>query len=887
MRKLLTLLSVCAGFVSYAQSVCGGQSTTLTAANPLNLGSPQYSLNPGGFPPISGTNQFQISPSATTTYTMYTTGTNTANVIVTTSAVVQVTVFPQPVATPTLIQPSCTSSVTGFKLGLGFVPNSTPGYTIVWSSIPNGVLTSQQTSVAAGVLAGPYATTITAAGGCIAYVNFTLLPTPAQPSFSLTPFSSTMVLTCNSPTIDITASNPANTYTWSSNSSAPVISQSVNLNSTNTGSWVVSAQHPTSGCVRSLTFALIQNTLAPTSTVTPLSQVITCTSAIQTVSMTATPTLNIAHYITDPQGGIFTATSFTAIYGPGSVGIYTHVVVNLVNGCQKTTTFSVTSIQGYPTFSLQSPESFTLGCNTRSVATINMTGGSASIPGASISYTLIGPPTSTVYPPGGTLSGNSTYTVNVPGTYTAIVREQPSNCETRSTISVLQLTAPPDLKTTYDYQVLDCDHTVTPVSGSSETPDVSYNWSYLNFNVPLSTINASINPAFTSTIVNNYTLTITNNASTCRITSVVTIYQNLYKPKPQFSLGTFSITCLTPTIVLTNISTSGIPALGTGPIQAPTKPVIGYYWQGPSPQDPLALSSTYVAGINGVYTLTAKDMNNGCVATATQSIDDYRDFPTVAFSATSIPLDCGSAISLRSNGPYKAEEIPKWSSPGPSGSTNSYTLSNVTFPGIYTLTISNSKNGCVASNTIQTTKGIIDAKFAIDRKEGYVPLDVIIFNNSSTSASTVDIKSNWSLGNGTYSTTSQTSVGIKTTYTQPGTYSIGLTVGKFGCIDTAVQYVKVMMRSSLVVPNIFSPNGDGINDVYFLTTTNMSEVTFIIHDRWGHLVYELTSRSGNVLWDGKAQTGAEAAEGVYFYTLVGTGSDGDKYDQKGTITLVR
>ena len=95
------------------------------------------------------------------------------------------------------------------------------------------------------------------------------------------------------------------------------------------------------------------------------------------------------------------------------------------------------------------------------------------------------------------------------------------------------------------------------------------------------------------------------------------------------------------------------------------------------------------------------------------------------------------------------------------------------------------------------------------------------------------------------------------------------------------------MRSSLVVPNIFSPNGDGINDVYFLTTTNMSEVTFIIHDRWGHLVYELTSRSGNVLWDGKAQTGAEAAEGVYFYTLVGTGSDGDKYDQKGTITLVR
>lgn len=885
MRKLLTLLSVCAGVVSYAQSVCGGSSTTLTAGNPQNLGSPVYSLNPGGFSPISGTSQFQISPNATTTYTLYTTGTNTGQVLVTTSAVVQVTVFPQPVGTPTLIQPSCTSSVTGFNLGLSFVPNSTPGYTIVWSSIPNGVLTSQQTSVAAGVLAGPYATTITAAGGCIAYVNFVLLPQPAQASFSLTPFSSTMVLTCTTPTIDITASNAANSYTWRSTSAAPIVAQSVNLNNTNTGTWTVTAEHPTSGCTKTMTFALVQNTLTPTSNVSPLSQVITCTSAIQTVSMTGTPTLNIAHYITDPQAGIFTATSYTAIYSPGGVGIYTHVIVNLVNGCQKTTTFSVTSTQGYPTYNLQSPENFTLGCNTRSVATINMVGGSASTPGAGISYTLIGPPTSTVLPIGN-LSGNSTYTVNVPGSYTAVVRESPSNCETRSTISVTQHTMGPNLVATSDYIVLDCDHTVTPLYGSSETPNVSYNWAYQNFNIPSSTINSTINAsATTNTIVNNYTLTITDNGSTCRTSTVVTIYQNLYRPKPQFSLGTFSITCLTPTIVLTNISVTSI--IPNGPIQPASQPVIGYLWQGPSPQDPVFLSTTYIAGISGVYTLTAKDLNNGCVATATQTIDDYRDYPTVAFASPSVALDCGTPISLKPIGPYKTEETPKWTTPGASGITTTYTLTNVTVPGTYTLTISNAKNGCIASNTVATTKGVIDAKFAIDRKEGYVPMEVKIVNNSSTSASTLDIKSNWSLGNGTYSTTNQTSLGVTALYTSPGTYSVALTVGKLGCLDTAVQFVKVMMRSSLSVPNIFTPNGDGINDVYFLSATNLSEITFTIHDRWGHLVYELTSRTGNVLWDGVTQTGTEAAEGVYFYTLKATGNDGDPYDQSGTITLVR
>ena len=337
--------------------------------------------------------------------------------------------------------------------------------------------------------------------------------------------------------------------------------------------------------------------------------------------------------------------------------------------------------------------------------------------------------------------------------------------------------------------------------------------------------------------------------------------------------------------MLTNISISQI--VPNGPILPPSQPVIGYYWQGPSPQDPLPLSTTYIAGISGVYTLTAKDLNNGCVATATQTIDDYRDYPVVAFSSPSVALDCGTAISLRSNGPYKAEEIPKWTTPGASGNTNSYTLTNVTIPGTYTLTISNSKNGCVTSNTVATTKGVINANFAIDRKEGFVPMEINLVNNSSTSASTVDIKSNWNLGNGTYSTTAQTSVGVTSKYTAPGTYSIALTVGKLGCLDTMVQFIKVKMRSSLTVPNIFSPNGDGANDVYFLNATNMSEITFTVHDRWGHLIYELTGRTGNVLWDGKTQIGTEAAEGVYFYTLKATGIDGDEYDQTGTITLVR
>ncbi len=162
MRKLLSFVFVLASIYSYSQSFCGGGSTTLQAQNPQNLANPNFSLNPGGFQNSNGS--FVVSPPSTTTYTLYTTGTNTSNVVVTTSAVVIVTVNPQPNSVPTLTQSSCTSSVNGVNLNLTFSPATpSPTYAIAWSTIPNGMLTPQQTSVSGFVTPGPYTATITAA----------------------------------------------------------------------------------------------------------------------------------------------------------------------------------------------------------------------------------------------------------------------------------------------------------------------------------------------------------------------------------------------------------------------------------------------------------------------------------------------------------------------------------------------------------------------------------------------------------------------------------------------------------------------------------------------------------------------------------------------------
>ena len=67
----------------------------------------------------------------------------------------------------------------------------------------------------------------------------------------------------------------------------------------------------------------------------------------------------------------------------------------------------------------------------------------------------------------------------------------------------------------------------------------------------------------------------------------------------------------------------------------------------------------------------------------------------------------------------------------------------------------------------------------------------------------------------------------------------------------------------------------------------MGEITALIHDRWGNKVYETTSNTGNIAWDGKNFQGAECSPGVYFYIIKASGKDGKEYSNKGNVTLMR
>lgn len=105
-----------------------------------------------------------------------------------------------------------------------------------------------------------------------------------------------------------------------------------------------------------------------------------------------------------------------------------------------------------------------------------------------------------------------------------------------------------------------------------------------------------------------------------------------------------------------------------------------------------------------------------------------------------------------------------------------------------------------------------------------------------------------------------------------------------GCIRSDTVEVIVDESSLLFIPNVFSPNGDGLNDILFVRGGGIEQFQFVIYDRWGEKVFETNDL--DIGWDGMFK-GEEAVQGVYVYGISGRYYNGDEIDQNGNITLIR
>ncbi len=128
-------------------------------------------------------------------------------------------------------------------------------------------------------------------------------------------------------------------------------------------------------------------------------------------------------------------------------------------------------------------------------------------------------------------------------------------------------------------------------------------------------------------------------------------------------------------------------------------------------------------------------------------------------------------------------------------------------------------------------------------------------------------------------------------FTESGAFEILLRISFVQGTDTIEfesdqPFVVNVPESKLEVPNAFTPNGDGINDVFKVKEGHQSIVAFEakIFNRGGRKLYEWTDINGG--WDGRSG-GTSVPDGAYYVVVKAKGADGREYDIKKTINILR
>lgn len=135
------------------------------------------------------------------------------------------------------------------------------------------------------------------------------------------------------------------------------------------------------------------------------------------------------------------------------------------------------------------------------------------------------------------------------------------------------------------------------------------------------------------------------------------------------------------------------------------------------------------------------------------------------------------------------------------------------------------------------------------------------------------------------------------TFNEAGGHCIALIAYFMNGNDTIVKYdtdywmdatpIRISISTSkLDFPNAFSPNGDGMNDIYRAKTDYQSIVEFkaVIYNRWGQKLYEWNNPAGG--WDGTYK-GNHVKQGVYYVQVTAKGADGRRFNIKKDVNLLR
>lgn len=441
--------------------------------------------------------------------------------------------------------------------------------------------------------------------------------------------------------------------------------------------------------------------------------------------------------------------------------------------------------------------------------------------------------------PGGTLSNDSIKNpwAKPPFTTTYTVQGKVAGCISYDSVLV-QIFQPPPANAGPDVAI--CIGSSIPLNASG---GIAYTW---NPSVGLSATNI-INPVASPIVSTVYTLTVVD-ANGCVGYDSIRIKVNPL-PQAQISPGDTTV-CPGDLIRLT----------GSGGVSYNWLPVSGL--SNSSISNPFALITSPI-----IYTLTVTD-NNGCVFWDTINIGMHSLTNPMAQPDTSICY--GEIVTLSAAGGVSYNWTPITNLNNPLSSNPVATIFSDIEYRVEIVDVNNCRN----HDTVHVKVLPLPIPDAGSDK-------IIYFGETTVLNGSGGVSYSWQPAISLDNPNTQNPVAKPEETT---IYTVTVTSAD-GCIDISTVLVEVVFRTTIHPPSAFSPNNDGVNDLFIVNIyDNLIQFKLRVFNRWGELVFD--SNDQYLGWDGKYNN-ADQEIGTYIFVVEGVNNKGASFRETGNVTLIR
>ncbi|MEZ4925825.1 MAG: gliding motility-associated C-terminal domain-containing protein [Saprospiraceae bacterium] len=569
---------------------------------------------------------------------------------------------------------------------------------------------------------------------------------------------------------------------------------------------------------------------------------------VREVNLVGTSSLTGSSFQWSTQNGILVGNTNQAVTKAGQAGDYTLIVTR--NGCSDTTMVTVNDISNNPMAIIAATPDDLLDCVIDEITL------SGSVEGTFDANTIwIG--NGNIYPPGTVIQ------INDPGIYEFVILDTITMCSDTALININQNLVYPPLFIDPP-GLLTCSNPAVTLNGGSPFPGINFTWATV---VGTDTTILGTGTSLPVNTAGTYVLIGIDPANQCTNAMDVMIDANQIYPVADAGLG-FSIKCFGETA---NLDGSGSSGNGT----------LGFVWStsngnvqsGSNTANPLISKP-------GTYQLVVTDLDNGCTDTDDVVIDPID--PTAMATVVQPPCygDKGSIIVDEVIG---GQPPVLFSLNGGSFSAQNRFLNLQ--PGPYTVVVQDAE-GC--STTLSTVLVEPDEFVLFVEPTFTIALGDSVYIATQINVALSEIQSVvWTPSTGLSCDS------CLETWAKPYNstlYNVEVTT-EAGCRDNG--QVRVLVRPvDVYIPNVFSPNDDGVNDVFtvFADQKGVRKVNYLqVFSRWGELLWERYDFDPNNLdlgWDGTFR-GKDMNPAVFVYHAEVEFIDGHTQLYKGDVTIVR